>query len=80
MVEEFDVIAFSMNKDEISPIFQTPFGYHILVVYDIKAPERISFEECQDQIKAEISAKLNDECIDKWFKIEKEKAKIEIEK
>ena len=79
MVEEFDVIAFSMNVDEISPIFQTPFGYHIATVYDIKKPERLSFEECKDEIKAAITGKLNEECIDKWIEKEKANAKIEIE-
>jgi parvulin-like peptidyl-prolyl isomerase len=79
MVEEFDVIAFSMNKDEISPIFQTPFGYHIATVYDIKKPERLSFEECKDDIKAEITAKLQDEAVDKWIEKEKPNADIKIE-
>ena len=79
MVEEFDVIAFSMNKDEISPIFQSPFGYHIATVYDIKKPERLSFEDCKDDIKAEITAKLQDEAVEKWFENEKPKADIKIE-
>jgi parvulin-like peptidyl-prolyl isomerase len=79
MVEEFDVIAFSMNIGEISPIFQTPFGYHIVTVYDIREAERLSFEECKEDIKAEITNKLNEECLNKWLKKEKPKAKIEIE-
>ena len=79
MVEEFDVIAFSMEKDEISPVFQTQFGYHIIKVYDTKEPQRLSFEECKDEIKAEITDKLTTECIEKWFKKEKPKADIKIE-
>ena len=79
MVEEFDVIAFSMEAGEISPIFQTPFGYHIVKVYDIKEPQRLSFEECKDEIKAEIITKLNEECIDKWLEKERPNAKITIE-
>lgn len=79
MVEEFDVIAFSMNKGEVSPIFQTPFGYHIATVYDIKKPERLTFEDCKDDIKAEITAKLQDEAVDKWVEKEKAKADIKIE-
>ena len=79
MVEEFDVIAFSMEVGEISPIFQTPFGYHIVTVYDIREPQRLSFEECKDDIKAEIISKLNEECINKWLEKERPKAKIKIE-
>jgi len=79
MVEEFDVIAFSMEKNEISPIFQTPFGYHIVKIYDIKEPQRLSYEECKDDIKAEIINKLNEECIEKWLAKERPKAEIKIE-
>ena len=79
MVEEFDVIAFSMNKGEISPIFQTPFGYHIVTIYDIKEPKRLSFEECKNEIKAEIISKLNEECVNKWIEKEISKADIKIE-
>ncbi len=79
MVEEFDVIAFSMEKDEISPIFQTHFGYHIVKVYDMKEPVRLTFEECKDNIKAEITDKMTTECINKWCEEEKPKADIKIE-
>jgi len=79
MVEEFDVILFSMNIGEVSPVFQTPFGYHIATVYDIKAPERLSFEECEDEIREEIVAKLHEECVNKWVKKERPNASVEVE-
>ena len=79
MVEEFDVIAFSMEKGEISPIFQTPFGYHIATVYDVKEAERLSFEECKDDIRAEIIDKLRDERINEWVEKVRLKADIKIE-
>jgi parvulin-like peptidyl-prolyl isomerase len=79
MVEEFDVILFSMNVGEISPVFQTPFGYHIATVYEIREPQRLSFEECQEEIKAEITAKLQEDCVNKWVEQQKPKADIKIE-
>jgi len=79
MVEEFDVIAFSMNPGEISPIFQTQFGYHIVKVYEIKKEERMSLEECEEDIKIAIKGKMTEECVNKWLKKAKTKAKIQIE-
>lgn len=80
MVEEFDVIAFSMNPGEISPVFQTQFGYHIAKVYDTKKEERMSLEDCEEDIKLAINGKMTEECVDKWLEKAKTKAKIQIEK
>lgn len=79
MVEEFDVILFSMNKGEISPVFQTQFGYHIATIYDEKAEKRISLEECEEEVKAVIKHKMTEECVDKWLENVKSEAEILIE-
>ena len=79
MVEEFDVILFSMNPGEISPVFQSQFGYHIATVFDTRTTERMSLEECEEEIKAAIKGRMTEECVDKWLKKVKSKAKIQIE-
>ena len=79
MVEEFDVIVFSMNPGEISPIFQTQFGYHIATVYDTRTEERMSLEDCEEEIKAAIKNKMTEQCVDKWLEKVRPKAKIQIE-
>lgn len=79
MVEEFDVILFSMNKGEISPIFQTQFGYHIGTVYDIKDSERMTLEDCEEEIKAAIKNKMTEQCVEKWLDKVRPKANIQIE-
>jgi len=77
MVEEFDVVAFSMDAGEISPIFQTQFGYHIATVYDKKPEKRLSYEECKDNLKQVIFSKLREQAVDKW--LEKARAKADIQ-
>ena len=79
MVEEFDVIAFSMNPGEISPIFQTQFGYHIVKVYETKKEERMTLEDCENRIKIAIKEKMSEECVNKWLTKNKKKAEIKIE-
>ncbi|MFA7290132.1 MAG: peptidylprolyl isomerase [Melioribacteraceae bacterium] len=49
MVMEFDEAAFKLNKDEVSSIIKTQFGYHIIKVYEIgKLP---TFEEDKENLK-----------------------------
>lgn len=79
MVEEFDVIAFSMEPNEISPVFQTQFGYHVLKVYEVKEESRLSLEDCTEKIKLAIHRRMIDECVNKWLDGAKKKAKIIIE-
>lgn len=79
MVEEFDVILFSMNPGEISPIFQTQFGYHIATVYEVKDAERMTLADCEEEVRAAIKHKMTEGCVDKWLEKVKPKAKIQIE-
>lgn len=37
LAEEFEAVAFSLNQDEISPVFVTPFGYHLAKLVDREA-------------------------------------------
>lgn len=46
MVTEFDSVAFSMEKGDISEPFETQFGYHIIKLDDTKT------EDGQEQVKA----------------------------
>ena len=36
MVPEFDAVALSLKDGEISPVFKTQFGYHIMQMIDRK--------------------------------------------
>ena len=50
MVKPFSDMAFSMDKDEVSDIVETRFGYHIVKVIDKKEASVISFEEVREDI------------------------------
>jgi len=78
MVEEFDVVVFSMKKGEISPVFKTPFGYHIAIVYDIKPQKKLPLEECAKELQLHIMQKARMKTFEDWFLKEKEKADIKI--
>lgn len=54
MVPEFDQIVFDMKPGEISPVFESRFGYHVVQV-DAVRPERIiPFDEAKHMIRGEL--------------------------
>jgi len=50
MVPAFEKIAFSLQKGEVSEIFQTEFGYQIAKLYDKKSPRKLTFEEVKKRL------------------------------
>ena len=54
MVKEFDAYAFSGKQNELSPLIETSFGYHIIQVTD-KQPAKVRpFEEVKDSIAKQL--------------------------
>ena len=53
MPKAFDDAVFSMPKNQISDLIKTEFGYHIVMLTDIKGDE-VKFESVKNQIKGEL--------------------------
>lgn len=59
-MEEFEVIAFSMQEKEISPVFTTQLGFHICTVLGRKAPEAMPFEMVKDSVRQRLIETFKD--------------------
>ena len=78
MPKEFDKVAFSLEKDKVSEVVETKFGYHIILVSE-KVPEGITpYEEVKDFIKKFLQEDERKELLDAHVAKLHEKAKIEV--
>jgi peptidyl-prolyl cis-trans isomerase SurA len=75
MVPEFERMAFKMEIGEISPVFATSYGFHILQVTN-KRQIDIDEKNLRKAIKEQLFAKKSQEVINKWQKTLKDGAFI----
>ncbi|MDB5297382.1 MAG: prsA1 [Phycisphaerales bacterium] len=50
LAPEFEAVAFSLDVGEISPIFTTQYGMHVITVTEHKPAEPKPFEEVRDEV------------------------------
>jgi len=78
MPEEFDKVAFTLEKDKVSDVVETKFGYHIILVTD-KISEGITpYDEVKDFIKKFLQEDESKKLLDAHIAKLREKAKIEV--
>jgi len=54
MVPEFELAAFPLNKNEVSDVVKTEFGYHIIQLTDRIQKRKLSFDEVENDIQKEL--------------------------
>ena len=59
-VPEFEKIAFSLQKGQISDLVKTQYGFHIIKVLDKETAHTKPFEEAKNQLRAELVPNLAD--------------------
>jgi parvulin-like peptidyl-prolyl isomerase len=78
MVPEFEIVVFSMNPGEISPVFKTPFGLHVATVFERLDPAPMTLGEAKPQIRQTLLQEARNKTIREWVTQQKEKADLEI--
>lgn len=77
MVEEFEAVVFAQREGEISPIFRSPFGFHIALLHE-KRPEGVRpLSEVRAEIESAILNEKRDAAIRQTVSRLREQAKIQ---
>ncbi|OVE73669.1 hypothetical protein BVX94_03195, partial [bacterium B17] len=78
MVQEFEDIAFNMKPGEISDVFLTGFGYHIVKVYDRRESGYAPFEDVKNYISAHLHEEKKNKALEDY--LDKLKADADIQR
>jgi parvulin-like peptidyl-prolyl isomerase len=78
MPAEFDEVAFSLKKGEISRVFKSSYGYHIFKLTDKKKASTLSFAEAKEKIIQKLKSQKRDAALDAWLGSLKKRAHIQI--
>lgn len=81
-VEEFEKEAFSLEVGAISPVVETKFGYHIIIVFEERIKEGLDCDNLDDVDRARlvdrVYQRLRSERLEQFLAKLKEKAVIEV--
>jgi parvulin-like peptidyl-prolyl isomerase len=65
LMDEFETVAFSLRVGEVSPIFTTPYGYHLIHLVDRVAAAPKPFDEVRDKVRRQyLEERRNDKILD----------------
>lgn len=76
MVEDFEDVVFAMQPGEVSDVFLTQFGYHIVKLQAREDGELIPLDELRDQIAEELRNRRRAGAVEAFIDSLKEKATI----
>jgi parvulin-like peptidyl-prolyl isomerase len=78
MVPAFEEMAFSLEVGEVSPVFETPYGYNIIKKTDYAEPSIIPFEEIKPTLTLRLIKQKEGQILQKAMEALRAEAEIEV--
>ncbi|MFC1548419.1 peptidylprolyl isomerase [Candidatus Omnitrophota bacterium] len=76
MLPEIDKVIFDIKKGEISEMIETPVGYHVFLVEDIKSPQPLEYQEVSDFLKNQLYMRQYQQKLYEWLSEKRKNAYI----
>ena len=77
MVQEFEDVVFGLRVGEVSDVFETQFGYHIVKLYEHRAARTPPYEQIRDRIAEALSEQRRQEAVEAFVDSLRAQARIE---
>ncbi|MDA7916071.1 peptidylprolyl isomerase [Verrucomicrobia bacterium] len=77
LMDEFEVMAFSMDVDEISPVFTTHGSFHIAKLTEKRPARLVPFVEIEKEVMANYQQSKRDDAIQELVKALREESEVE---
>ncbi len=78
MVPEFEDFVFNLKINQISPIFETQFGFHIAKVYEKRSAQLIPFDVTRDKLYKRLYDEACEKAVENYIDELKKDATIKI--
>ncbi|MHB8772259.1 MAG: peptidylprolyl isomerase, partial [Syntrophales bacterium] len=78
MLPEVEDVAFSLPLNQISPVIESPVGFHIVRVIDRRGEGLKSIESVRDEIREKLEMEKVEKKFEEWLAALRGKSHIEI--
>ncbi len=79
MVPRFDEVAFGLEPGQVSDIFKTSFGYHVVKVFERRSESLTPLADVRNVIERELARQKQDEVLETFVDKLREKATVEFD-
>lgn len=78
MPKEFDDILFTLKRNEISKVVESPYGFHIFKVQKLLGPAKMTYADASVKIQKMMFNRLMEEKFKEWLQDIRKNAEIQI--